>query len=369
MMMGNSITLFLCGDVMTGRGIDQILPYPSHPVLYERFVKNAYDYIDLAMKKNGPFLPPVDFTYIWGNAIERIRNADLRIINLETSITKSNKHLQKGINYRMHPDNIPCLTGAYVDCCTLANNHVLDWGVDGLTETLDLLKKSGICYTGAGYYLRASKVPCRLNIPSKGRVLVFAYGLPSSGIPKDWQARTDRAGINMINDLSENNIKNIANEIKGYKKPNDLLVVSIHWGENWGYEIPESHKELAHQLIDLEAADIIHGHSSHHFLGIEVYKNKPIFYGCGDLINDYEGIDGYEKYRDDLGFMYFTESNPSNGQLISLRMVPTQIKNMRINSPDIKDNKWMYSILNRECKKFNTKAERKEDASFNLLWT
>ena len=366
--MGNSIKLFLCGDVMTGRGIDQIMPYPSHPVLYERFVKNAYDYVELAMKKNGPFLPPVDFTYVWGNTIERMQQADLRIINLETSITISNQHLQKGINYRMHPDNLPCLTSANIDCCTLANNHVLDWGVDGLTETLDLLKKSGICYAGAGFHLKASKEHCRLNIPSKGGVLVFAYGLPSSGIPKEWQARSDRAGINMLNDLSENNIRNIANEIKCNREPNELIVVSIHWGENWGYEIPESHKELAHQLIDLEAADIIHGHSSHHFLGIEVYKNKPILYGCGDFINDYEGIGGYEKYRDDLGFMYFTESNPRNGQLISLQLVPTQMKNMRINSPENKDIKWMHSTLNRECKKLKTNVEWLDGDIFNLVW-
>jgi len=76
------------------------------------------------------------------------------------------------------------------------------------------------------------------------------------------------------------------------------VVASIHWGDNWGYEI-------AHNLIDHAGVDIIHGHSSHHAKGIEVWHGKPVIYGCGDFINDYEGIGGNEKYRSDLSLMYF----------------------------------------------------------------
>lgn len=64
---------------------------------------------------------------------------DFRIINLETSITTSEDWAPKDIHYRMHPANIPCLTVAKVDCCVLANNHVLDWGRSGLVETLETL--------------------------------------------------------------------------------------------------------------------------------------------------------------------------------------------------------------------------------------
>jgi poly-gamma-glutamate capsule biosynthesis protein CapA/YwtB (metallophosphatase superfamily) len=83
------ICLFLCGDVMTGRGIDQVLPQPVHLVLYEPYVRHAREYVELAEAASGPIPRPVDFAYIWGDALEEFEHAgtDARIINLETAIT------------------------------------------------------------------------------------------------------------------------------------------------------------------------------------------------------------------------------------------------------------------------------------------
>ena len=136
------ITLFLCGDVMTGRGVDQILPYPCNAQLYESFVTSAQDYVELAERANGPISRPVRFDYVWGEALAALSEwrPDLRIINLETAITAHSEPYPKGINYRMSPANLPCLTAAGIDCCTLANNHVLDWGRQGLADTLESLR-------------------------------------------------------------------------------------------------------------------------------------------------------------------------------------------------------------------------------------
>ncbi|MGZ8196552.1 MAG: CapA family protein, partial [Methylosarcina sp.] len=137
-----TITLFLCGDVMTGRGIDQVLPHPVNPQIHEPFMTSAEGYVKLAEKANGPIPKPADFSYIWGDALEEFRSIcpDVRIINLETAVTTSSDFWPgKGIHYRMHPENIPCLTAAGIDCCVLANNHVLDWGYAGLRETLTSL--------------------------------------------------------------------------------------------------------------------------------------------------------------------------------------------------------------------------------------
>ena len=112
------ITMFLCGDVMTGRGIDQVLPHPSNPVIHEPYMKSARGYVELAIRANGPIPQPVSFAYIWGDALAELERIgpDLRIVNLETSITNSNDYWEgKGINYRMHPENIPCLTAAKID--------------------------------------------------------------------------------------------------------------------------------------------------------------------------------------------------------------------------------------------------------------
>ena len=133
-MRSEPITLFLCGDVMTGRGIGQIMPNPSHPRIYEAYVKDAGGYVELAERENGPIPRSVDPAYIWGDALDELERVapDVRIINLETSITTSEAYWKgKGINYRMHPENRPCLTAAKIDCCTLANNHVLDGDTRG----------------------------------------------------------------------------------------------------------------------------------------------------------------------------------------------------------------------------------------------
>src|SRR6478672_12806692 len=131
MSLNQAICVFFCGDVMTGRGIDQILPYPGNPVLYESYVRDAREYVAIAEAVNGPIPRPVDFAYIWGDALEELDRAgtDLRIVNLETSITVNEEGwLNKPVHYRMNPANVGCITAARIDCCSLANNHMLDWG-------------------------------------------------------------------------------------------------------------------------------------------------------------------------------------------------------------------------------------------------
>ena len=122
------LRLFLCGDVMIGRGIDQVLPHPCSPILHEDYVHSALDYVRLAEEANGPIARPVAPSYIWGAALDELthRQPDARIINLETAITRSEDFAPKGINYRVNPENADCLTAAAIDCCVLANNHVSD---------------------------------------------------------------------------------------------------------------------------------------------------------------------------------------------------------------------------------------------------
>ncbi len=365
------VDIFLCGDVMLGRGIDQVLPYPSEPVLYERYMKDARGYVEVAEHKNGPIPSPVPFAYVWGDALEELERIgpDLRIINLETSITKSNDYWKdKGINYRMNPKNIPCLTAANIDFCSLANNHVLDWGYSGLSETLETLNKSHIKSAGAGNTLAEAESPAILEINSKGRVLVFSYGTTSSGIPLSWAAIEKKPGINLLRDLSENTVRAVKEKVNESRQKGDVIVVSIHWGENWGYQVPRSHITFAHQLIDEGGVDIIHGHSSHHVMGIEVYNNRLILYGCGDFINDYEGITSYEQFRDDLALMYFASLEPGTGKLIGLKMTPMQIKNFRLNRATKADAKWIADVLNREGKTLGTRVQIHADNTMTLQW-
>jgi len=154
--------LFLCGDVMTGRGIDQALSHPVNPVLYEPYVRDAREYLQLAEKAHGSIPLPLSFDYIWGNALEELDRAevDFRIVNLETAVTSAEAPWPgKAIHYRMHPQNIGCLSAAHISACALANNHLLDWGYDGLSETLQTLDSTGIARSGAGSDIEEAMQP------------------------------------------------------------------------------------------------------------------------------------------------------------------------------------------------------------------
>ncbi len=367
----DGIVLFLGGDVMTGRGIDQILPHAGDPVIYEPYMRNANGYVELAERVNGPIHRPVGFSYIWGDALAELERAapDARIINLETSITRSEDYWKgKGIQYRMHPANIRCLTAAGIDFCSLANNHVLDWGYDGLDETIGALQKANIKAAGSGRNFKEAEAPAVIDLREKGRVVVFAFGAVSSGIPASWAASSHEPGVNLLKDYSDEAVERIRELVHQVEREGDIVVASIHWGSNWGYGIPPEHRRFARSLIDRAGIDVVHGHSSHHVRPIEVYKNRPIIYGCGDFLNDYEGIGGYEQYRNDLTLMYFVTIEPSSGALKQFRMTPMRIKRFQLIRVLRADAVWLAETLNRECERFGTRVILGEDNRLDLQW-
>jgi poly-gamma-glutamate synthesis protein (capsule biosynthesis protein) len=364
------IKLFLCGDVMTGRGIDQILPYPGNPEIFESYVKDARRYVTIAEQKNGRIKYPVSYSYIWGDALKEFDRTkpDLKIINLETSITTNDSYWTgKGIQYRMHPNNIECLSVVDNLFCSLGNNHILDWGYKGLEQTINVLDKAEIKHAGAGVDFKTANRPAVIEIKGKGRILVVSYGMPSSGVYSSWEAQYNRSGVNLLRDLSSDGIREIKTLIESVKHPGDIVVFSLHWGGNWGYEITSDEMEFVHKLIDSAHVDVFHGHSSHHFKAIEVYHNKLILYGSGDFLNDYEGIGGRENYRSELTLMYFASVDPKTGNLLKLEITPMEIRNFRVNEVGTSDLKWVKNRLNRECKKYNSSVTQKNNRLF-LNW-
>ncbi|WP_295801395.1 CapA family protein [uncultured Microbulbifer sp.] len=362
--------IVLAGDVMTGRGIDQVLPNPGDPQIVESYMRSAAGYVMLAEDHSGRIPAPVSFDYVWGDTLTAMaaRQPDCRLINLETAVTRSDDAWPwKGINYRMHPGNIPALTAAGVDICSLANNHVLDWGYAGLVETLDSLQGAGLSAVGAGVNKHAAESPAIKRIGSN-RLLVFAVGHPSSGIPADWAATDDKAGVNFIADLSAETAQVLARQWHGLRQPGDLVVVSIHWGGNWGYHIKRGKRAFARHLIDA-GADLVYGHSSHHPMGIEVYRERAILYGCGDLINDYEGIRGHEAYRSYLRLLYCADLDPDSGALRRLELIPFEMRRFRLQRPADSDRDWLLGVLDRECRRLGAALQLPGDGeSFLLRW-
>ncbi len=339
--------ILLTGDVMIGRGIDQILPHPLDPILYERFMTSAHGYVRLAESRSGPIPRRVAYTYLWGDALDALRRADLTIVNLETALTRSKSPAPgKGIHYRCHPANVPCLTAAGIDCCTLGNNHVLDWGEEGLIETLATLDRAGLRHSGAGRDREQAEAPAILALGDGRRVLDFSLGALTSGVPESWAA-SRRPGVNLLADYRAA-FDRLSKQVRATRKAGDIVIVSIHWGGNWGYEIPDGDQRFARLLIDHAGVDIVHGHSSHHRKAVEFHRGKPILYGCGDFLNDYEGIEGQDEFRSNLVLAF----RLSLGKAWNLEMLPFSIKRFSLHHADLQQAEWLRETMDRECRIF-----------------
>jgi poly-gamma-glutamate capsule biosynthesis protein CapA/YwtB (metallophosphatase superfamily) len=362
-MADELVTLFACGDVMPGRGIDQILPHPGDPELQEDYARDANAYVELAVRANGPIPRPAGFSWPWGEALPVVEEAapDVRVINLETSVIRSADFAPgKAVHYRMNPDNLPCVAAIRPDVCGLANNHVLDFGERGLRETLAALAGAGLAAAGAGLDADQAGRPAAVRLPDGARLIVLCCGTASSGIPPTWAATATRPGINLLPSLSSATTDALIARTRAVRQDSDLVVVSIHWGSNWGYGVHPDQVRFARQLID-GGVDVIHGHSSHHPRPIEVYWGKLILYGCGDCIDDYEGITGYEEYRDDLRLLYFPSLLPDTGELAALTMVPLQARDTRLRHASAAYSRWLAATLGQISRKFGSRVEYQPD--------
>jgi poly-gamma-glutamate capsule biosynthesis protein CapA/YwtB (metallophosphatase superfamily) len=354
---------------MLGRGVDQILPHPGDPRLREGFMRDAKAYVELAEAVNGRVPAPVGFSWPWGDALEVLDEAapDVRLINLETSVTQHG-HFdpRKGVHYRMNPANVGCLTAARPDVCVLANNHVLDFGRPGLEETLDVLAEAGLRTAGAGRDAEEACRPAVVPAGGGGRVLVVSMGTPSSGIPSAWAARPDRSGVNFLEMATRAAADEVSGRMRELRRPGDVVVASVHWGANWGYGVPRNQTGFAHALIDGGGVDIVHGHSSHHPRPVEVYRGKLVLYGCGDFIDDYEGVEGHEEYRDDLRLLYLVTVETDTGRLTALNMAPFRSCRMRLTRAADEDAEWLRAVLDRISREFGVAVDARRDGMLAL---
>jgi poly-gamma-glutamate synthesis protein (capsule biosynthesis protein) len=353
------VKVVLAGDVMIGRGIDQILPNPSDPRIYEPRATSAREYLRLAELRNGRIPYPVNLDYIWGAALDELRLSApaLYIVNLETAITASDQFLPKGINYRMSPHNAECLAAAGINCCVLANNHILDWDQAGLIETLHTLERLEIETVGAGRNIVEARTPMLFDVSRERRVITYAAASVSSGTPVNWAAGENSPGVNILRDLSENSTAEVARRILEVKRPGDIVIFSIHWGSNWGYSIPQEQVRFAHRLIDEAGVSVVFGHSSHHAKAIERYGDGLILHGCGDFLNDYEGIAGYESYRADLVLLYMISFDNAGDEPVKVDLAPFQIRRFQLVRPSQDDIIWLQSTLDRESSWLGTSVQ------------
>lgn len=259
-------------------------------------------------------------TYVWGTMLPFLKANDLNVVNLETTFTDSMHPVPKVFNFKADPRVVKALKAGSIEAVNIANNHILDFDVEGLKDTLTTLNKAGIKHTGAGMNDYEAAKP--IVIQKKGLIIgIISY----TDNEPSWESGSHKPGTRYLR------IEDAEKAIKELKKQVDLLIVSLHWGPNWQEEPPLKFKHFAHRMIDA-GADIIHGHSNHTFQGYEWYKGKLILYQTGDFVDDY-AID--MKARNDRSFLFIVDADREGP--FNLHLIPTIIQDGQVNQAEGND--------------------------------
>ncbi|QCO99894.1 CapA family protein [Arthrobacter sp. 24S4-2] len=255
----------------------------------------------------------------WGDTLPVLAQADIRFANLECVLADGGTPQPgKVFHFRSDARNVAVLTAADINSVSLANNHVLDYGADAFRETLPALDRSGILHAGAGPDRDAARRP---SIRRVGHTAVGFIAFTDN--QPDWEAGPRQPGVYYVpvdeRQQGETRVGDLLALVRRTKARAELLVVSAHWGGNWGADVPPAHRDLGRALVDA-GADVVFGHSAHIFRGIELYRGRPLIYSAGDFIDDY-AVDPEE--RNDESFIFLVET--AAGVPSRVRLFPTVI--------------------------------------------
>jgi len=211
--------------------------------------------------------------YPFQNLDTLLNRADIVFANLEAPFGTGGKAFEKQYSFRVAPDLVNVLKAGRINMINLANNHIMDFGPDVLKQTIALLGKNHIKYSGAGSDLQKARLPAQFEI--KGTKIAFlCYSLT---FPEEFWATDTSAGTGFPYDTF------FFDDVRKLKRENDLVIVSFHWGGELLKSPKPYQVRLAHQTINA-GADIILGHHPHVVQGIEVYHNKIIAYSLGNFV-------------------------------------------------------------------------------------
>ncbi len=313
--------------------------------------------------------------YPWGDTLSIFRNADIRICNLECVISDKGapwSSSPKVFHFRTDAKNIETLKKAQINVVSLANNHALDFEYEAMFEMFKILDAAGINYTGAGGNIKEAYRSAILEVGGvKVGFISFTDNEPS------WGASSRSPGIFFVPiNTKDRRAKKLLDLVSKTKKETDLLIVSAHWGPNWGYRPNAHHIPFAHALVD-SGADIIFGHSGHVFQGVEIYKHPLpsrskggvalargslpsadaerkgiIIYSAGDFIDDY-AVDEIE--RNDQSFIFLVEAR--DRKMISLQLYPTVIREFQARSAKRGEAKEFVEKMQDLCSEFATTSK------------
>jgi len=259
--------------------------------------------------------------HVWGDVLPLFDAADFCVANLECVLSDGGSPAHKAFTFRSDAKNVSVLTKAGVDAVSLANNHTLDYGPEALADTLGLLEQAGIAHAGAGRDITAAQALATVKACGMHVGLLAVTDTEEL----DWAAERARPGVWRVpTDLEDANTRELVAAVEAARRTVDLLVVSLHWGSNWGTRPEAGQRAFARALVD-SGVDLVYGHSPHVFRGVEVYNNRPILYSTGDFLDDY-AVD-LEEHNDE-SFLFLVTT--SGARISSVTLYPTVIKECQV---------------------------------------
>lgn len=287
-----TVTLAFVGDIMLGRGVTE----------------------ELARR------PP---EWPLGDTAPILCGAAAVIGNLECAVTQRTRPWAppKVFHFRADPAAAAVLRAANVRCVSLANNHALDFGRDGLLETLEVLRRAGIGWAGAGRDAVEAAAPAVFDAAG---IAVGVVAFTDNEPP--FAAGPDLPGTNYLRiDTGRSTLERVGGSLaEARSRGARLVVLSLHWGPNMRSAPPEAFRDFAHAAVAL-GADVVHGHSAHVFQAVEVHRGRSILYDTGDFLDDY-AVDPV--LRNDRSFVFLLEIE--DGRPRRLRMVPVRLGYARV---------------------------------------
>jgi poly-gamma-glutamate capsule biosynthesis protein CapA/YwtB (metallophosphatase superfamily) len=317
------VRLALAGDVMLGRTVAEVLPARG-------------------------------YGYPWGDVIPLLREAELFLVNLECALTRSTQRWHDGkfktFSFRAEPEAVETLRLARVDFACLANNHVADFGMDGLLETVRVLDEAGIAHAGAGANSDLAGAPAWLSAGGL-RVGVVAF----ADHPEEWAARPTAPGINYIPISTEAAVlRRIEASLNAARQNADFVIFTIHWGPNMRARPTSEFRDFARAVVSA-GADLFWGHSAHLVQGVEFRDGRPILYDTGDFVDDY-AVDS--ELRNDLSALFRVTIRPP--QIESVEAIPVAIDNMRVNLAHGTQRARFLRHLTTLCAEMGVRVEQQE---------
>lgn len=202
-----------------------------------------------------------------------LQAGDITLANLEAPLTtRGQEFVDKKYRFRIKPQAAVALKKAGITTVTLANNHSMDFGAEGLLDTLRQLSQAGIGHVGAGENLAAARRPLIYDIRGT-RVAILGYSLT---LPQEFWAGEKRAGTAPLLE------KLVKADIAAARKQASIVIVTVHWGEEGTTRLREYQPRLGRMMID-SGADAVIGHHPHILQGVEVYRRGIIFYSLGNF--------------------------------------------------------------------------------------